>query len=203
MEKKESTWDVLFKPPVRIFHRSCVKREGEEIHKMTFLGISIICFVALQWNTWMEGLFCRRGRMANATSLFQGLCWVEGLEQLLTALRTEGKGFIWYLGGTWAAWMMNFFSYSPAFLYMLIKLQVLGIPNLTFLTLQIFTAWSYVDLQCLPWNTNGLKLPYINKTLFSTSKWEFNSKVLACPVNETHLVPWHEFITFFSARTFN
>lgn len=77
--KKESTWDVLFKPPVRIFHRSCVKREGEETHKMTFLGISIVCFGALQWNTWMEGLFCRRGGMTNANSLFQGLCWVEGL----------------------------------------------------------------------------------------------------------------------------
>lgn len=52
---------------------------GEEIHKFTFLGISIICFVALQWNTWMEGLFCWRGRMTNANSLLQGLCWVEGL----------------------------------------------------------------------------------------------------------------------------
>lgn len=40
------------------------------------------------------------------------------------------------------------------------------------------------------------QFPYISKPLFAESKWKFNSEVLLCTVNETHLASRHVFTPY-------
>lgn len=62
------------------------------IQKTTFFGMSIICFAALQWNTWMEGLFCRRGRMTNCSQPVTGALLGGRFIAASDSFEDRGKG---------------------------------------------------------------------------------------------------------------
>lgn len=130
------------------FHRSCVKQEEKEIQRITFLGSFIICFVDVQWDTWMEGLFCRGGRWQMIAACFRGFAKWKVYKSFWHLFGDRGKrlctreqGRQIYLSqevicgqlGRWTCFPFPFFS---TFHYSQISLQILGIPNLTFLMLQ-------------------------------------------------------------------